>query len=315
VLASITKKWEIEREIFSTFHIIDFGVWWPSQTLWTNQFVQLIISQLHKFIYNYSESTVRNTVDYSGQEKLFLEKHLSADRPRHQGDPRTGTLQEHTLTLRTVRWRSKHCPRPNADRPASGVDRSASENQKNPKVTGSLKCIFSVLADRSGCTTGPSATALSDIWRRIKCFIAIDIAVTTDRCDFSRWCAGADRPDQGRGPSAVGRKGAAARKWLGAINTTPTTSIHFTQALQSFTFNTRASNPFKDTIKASNLSKSHNLDKWSLVISDLRGWSVCYLSLLSLSFCNRAFFFSHSYSQVTCNQSKRHQVCGGPCGV
>jgi hypothetical protein len=24
---------------------------------------------------------------------------------------------------------------------------------------------------------------------------------------------------------------------------------------------------------------------------------------------------SHSYSQVTCNQSKRHQVCGGPCGV
>jgi hypothetical protein len=43
----------------------------------------------------------------------------------------------------------------------------------------------------------------------------------------------------------VGRKGATARKWLGAINTTPTTSIHFTQALQSFTFNTRASNPFE----------------------------------------------------------------------
>jgi hypothetical protein len=62
----------------------------------------------------------------------------------------------------------------------------------------------------------------------------------------------------GREPSAVYRKGATARKWLGAINTTPTTSIHFTQALQSFTFNTRASNPFKDTIKASNLSKFHN---------------------------------------------------------
>jgi hypothetical protein len=41
---------------------------------------------------------------------------------------------------------------------------------------------------------------------------------------------------------------------------------------------------------------------------------VCYLSLLSLGVCNRAFFYSHSYSQVTCNQSKRHQVCGGPCG-
>jgi hypothetical protein len=31
----------------------------------------LIISQVHKFIYNYSKSTVQNTVDYSGQEKLF----------------------------------------------------------------------------------------------------------------------------------------------------------------------------------------------------------------------------------------------------
>jgi hypothetical protein len=31
----------------------------------------LIISQVHKFIYNYSKLTVRNTVDYSRQEKLF----------------------------------------------------------------------------------------------------------------------------------------------------------------------------------------------------------------------------------------------------
>jgi hypothetical protein len=28
-----------------------------------------------------------------------------------------------------------------------------------------------------------------------------------------------------------------------------------------------------------------------------------------------AFLLSHSCSQVTYNQSKRHQVCGGPCGV
>jgi hypothetical protein len=27
---------------------------------------------------------------------------LAADRPRHQGVPRTGTLQKHTITLRTV---------------------------------------------------------------------------------------------------------------------------------------------------------------------------------------------------------------------
>jgi hypothetical protein len=28
-----------------------------------------------------------------------------------------------------------------------------------------------------------------------------------------------------------------------------------------------------------------------------------------------AFFFSFSYSQVLCKQGKRHQVCGGSCGV
>jgi hypothetical protein len=120
-------------------------------------------------------------------------------------------------------------------------------------------------------------TTLSDIWRHIKCTIAIDIAVTADRCDFSRWCAGVDRPDQGRGPSTVGRKGAMARKWLEAINTTPTTSIYLIQALHSYTFNTRASNPFQDTFKVSNLSKFPNWDKWSLVISDLRECDVCFI--------------------------------------
>jgi hypothetical protein len=28
-----------------------------------------------------------------------------------------------------------------------------------------------------------------------------------------------------------------------------------------------------------------------------------------------AIFLFHSYSQVLCKRSKRHQVCGGPCGV
>jgi hypothetical protein len=28
-----------------------------------------------------------------------------------------------------------------------------------------------------------------------------------------------------------------------------------------------------------------------------------------------AFLFSHSYSQVLSKRTKRHQVCGGPCGV
>ena len=83
---------------------------------------------MHKFIYNYSKSIVRNTVDYSGQEKFFLEKHLCADRP------------------------------------ASGADRPVVvKPEKNPKVTGSVKFMFSVLVDRLGCTTGPSTTTLSDI--------------------------------------------------------------------------------------------------------------------------------------------------------
>jgi hypothetical protein len=144
------------------------------------------------------------------------------------------------------------------------------KNQKNPKVSGSVKCIFSVLADRPGCTTRPSATALSNIWRHIKCSIAVDIAVTAVHCDFSRWCAGADRSDQERGPSAIDRIGATARKWLEAINTTPTTSIQFIRASHSLSFNTRAFSSTKDTFKHPNLSKFHNCDQWSLVISDLR---------------------------------------------
>jgi hypothetical protein len=173
----------------------------------------VIISQVHKFIYNYSKLTVRNTVDYSGQEKAFWKNTYA----------------------RTVR---------------------SLKNQKNPKATGSVKCIFSVLADRPGCTTGLSATSLSDIWRHMKC----TIAVTADRCDSRRWCVGADRPNQGRGPSAIGRKGAMARKWLEVINTTPTTSIHIIQASHSLSFNTRAFTSTKDTIKLPNLSKLHNCD-------------------------------------------------------
>jgi hypothetical protein len=46
-----------------------------------------------RFIYNYTKSTVRNTVDYFGQEKLFGKsgqartfRALAADRPRHHFD-------------------------------------------------------------------------------------------------------------------------------------------------------------------------------------------------------------------------------------
>jgi hypothetical protein len=39
---------------------------------------------------------------------------------------------------------------------------------------------------------------------------------------------------------------------------------------------------------------------------------LCSFELLLLGL---PFFFSFSYSQVLCKQGKRHQVCGGPCGV
>jgi hypothetical protein len=45
----------------------------------------------------------------------------------------------------------------------SCADRPHMENQRNPKVLGSVKFIFSVVADRPGCTAGQSATDLSDI--------------------------------------------------------------------------------------------------------------------------------------------------------
>jgi hypothetical protein len=151
------------------------------------------------------------------------------DRLWHESEPQTGTLHKRESTLWTVRWKSKHRSRPSADRPASGVDRPVGEEPKNPKVTGSVKWIIASSRTVRGARPDRPRLPLSDIWWRIECIIAVDIAVTADHYDCSHWCAGADRPDQERGPSAVGRKGATTRKWLGAINTTPTTSIQISK--------------------------------------------------------------------------------------
>jgi hypothetical protein len=67
------------------------------------------------------------------------------------------------FTLQTVRRRREHRLGQSSDRPASGVDRPLVENPENPKVTSSVKYIFSILVDCPGCMTGPSATALFDI--------------------------------------------------------------------------------------------------------------------------------------------------------
>jgi hypothetical protein len=92
-----------------------------------------------------------------------LEKHLCADRPRHQGEPQTGTLQNTSSTPRTVRRRSEHHPGPSADRPASGANRPVVEKLEKTEGDGFGKMHFCVLADRPGCTAGPSTTALSEI--------------------------------------------------------------------------------------------------------------------------------------------------------
>jgi hypothetical protein len=84
---------------------------------------------VHKFINNYSKLTIQNTIDYSGHEKLFGKTPvwaLAVDHPRHQGEPQTGTLQKHKLTLWIVQRRSEHHPRPRADRPTLGADRPTS---------------------------------------------------------------------------------------------------------------------------------------------------------------------------------------------
>jgi hypothetical protein len=166
-----------------------------------------------RFIYNYTKSTIRNTVDYSRQEKLFGKsgqartvRTFAADRPRHLKDPQIEPMQKHMFLLRTVRWKSKHRLRPRADRPGSGADRPVGEEPKNPKVTGSTKWIIASSRTVRGARPDHPRLALSDIWRRIKCNIAVDIAVTADRCVFSRWSAGANCPDQEGEPSVVGRK-------------------------------------------------------------------------------------------------------------
>jgi hypothetical protein len=118
-----------------------------------------------RFIYNYTKSTVRNTVDYSGQEKLFGKtgqvrtvRASAADRPRHQDTLRTEPMQKYKSQLRTVRRKSKDRPSPRTDRPASGADRLVGEKPKKPEGDGFGKMNYSGLADRPGCTTGPSAT-------------------------------------------------------------------------------------------------------------------------------------------------------------
>jgi hypothetical protein len=100
-----------------------------------------------KFVYINSKSTVQNIVSYN--REVFWKftcartvRDLAVDRLRHQGEPRTGTLQKHTLTLWTVRRRSEHCARPSADRLASSADCPTIEKPDKPEGDGFGKMHF-----------------------------------------------------------------------------------------------------------------------------------------------------------------------------
>jgi hypothetical protein len=98
--------------------------------------------------------------------------------------------------------------------------------------------------------------------------------------------------------------------WLRAINTPPNHQHSKHPSFPRFSFNTRASE-FTPRHKSKE-SKPLQVPNPLQPISDLRESFVRFLCALVAWI---AFFLPHSCSQVTCIQSKRHQVCGGPCGV
>jgi hypothetical protein len=175
---------------------------------------------------------------------------LLEDRPWCLKAPQTRTMLKTILLLWTVWRREEHRPRPSTDHPNSGAYCLSIENQRNSKVMGSIKLIFSILADRPRCSTRPSVTVYLTFDNAFNALIAVDIAITIDHCDFSRWCAGADRPDQERGPFAVDRKWATTRKWLVAISKHP---IH------SHSIQEQVLHP-KTHSKLPNSTKCHNCD-------------------------------------------------------
>jgi hypothetical protein len=78
----------------------------------------------------------------------------------------------------------------------------------------------------------------------------------------------------------------------------------------NITFNTRAL-----AFTPRHNSKDQSLSKSQIHLKHLvtcKREISCSFELLLLGL---PLFFSHSYSQVLCKRGKRHQVCGGPCGV
>jgi hypothetical protein len=76
------------------------------------------------------------------------------------------------------------------------------------------------------------------------------------------------------------------------------------------TFNTRAL-----AFTTRHNSKDQSLSKSQIHLKHLVTCEREILCSFELLLLGLPFFFSHSYSRVLCKQGKRHQVCGGPCGV
>jgi hypothetical protein len=119
-----------------------------------------------RFIYNYSKSTVRNTVRAG---EAFWKNRLSVDLPGPCGGPSaipgwpSNRTNAKTHVYTTDRPEGKQGPSEYTRGP-SGLRRGPSGRwgTEKPEGDGFGKMNYCVLADRPGCTTGPSATAF--IW-------------------------------------------------------------------------------------------------------------------------------------------------------
>jgi|SRR5688572_23252423 hypothetical protein len=110
-----------------------------------------MLYRCQRFIYNYTNSTVRNTVDYFGQEKLFGKtgqartvRALAADRPRHRVD------FDQELQIRDSPTKPRTVQLQRADRPAIIRGQSACEDLVQPEGDKLSKRNYRAGADRPG---------------------------------------------------------------------------------------------------------------------------------------------------------------------
>jgi hypothetical protein len=112
VLASITKKGEIEREIGLTiFPIINFGGWWPTQTRGLTSLSRIHLLQVHKVQHKPRKNSVRERNFIGAKELECAEEWRTgpADSVRC-----TRTVQSSTSHSRefgdALRYYSSNCP-------------------------------------------------------------------------------------------------------------------------------------------------------------------------------------------------------------